>query len=65
MREHIPLQEARVLPPGTEVVFFNTQYTLLEPTGGWTACESNNPNAKPRVILSEYFEKEVGNAQHS
>lgn len=43
--------------PGDEVLFFGTRYTLLEPSAafGWLACETDNPKAKPRVILTEYM----------
>lgn len=43
--------------PGDEVVFFGRTYTLIEPTGqfGWLAVETENPRAKPRIILTEYL----------
>jgi hypothetical protein len=44
---------------GDEAIFFGRRYTLIEPTGtfGWLAVETDNAEAKPRVILTEYLRR--------
>lgn len=44
---------------GDEVLFYGTRYALLEPSGafGWFACATDDPRAKPRIILTEHLKR--------